>query len=105
MLPSLTARRRSVEAAFKLETRQQRILLLLSPTFSVLLFRKRSFYVPLIIALGLNIFQQFSGINAIMFNAETIFANSGFKNSALAMIILGGVNVLATVLSVAVIDK
>jgi len=69
------------------------------------LFKKRSFYVPLIIALGLNIFQQFSGINAIMFNAETIFANSGFKDSALAMIILGGVNVLATVLSVAVIDK
>ena len=103
MLPSLNTRRRSVEAAFKLETRQQRILLFLFPTFPVL--RKRSFYVPLIIALGLNIFQQFSGINAIMFNAETIFANSGFKNSALAMIILGGVNVLATVLSVAVIDK
>jgi len=69
------------------------------------MFRKRSFYVPLIISLGLNFFQQFSGINAIMFNAQTIFKDSGFTDSALAMIILGGVNVLATVLSVAVIDR
>ena len=70
-----------------------------------LLNRKRSIYVPLVIAVGLNFFQQFSGINAIMFNAETIFSKSGFENSKLAMIILGGVNVLATILSVAVIDK
>ena len=61
--------------------------------------------MPLIIAVGLNVFQQFSGINAIMFNAQSIFAQSGFTNSALAMIILGGVNVASTVLSVAVIDR
>ncbi len=67
--------------------------------------RKRSIYLPLIIAVGLNVFQQFSGINAIMFNAETIFANGGFTDSALAMIILGGVNVASTVLSVAVMDR
>jgi len=69
------------------------------------LVKKRSIFIPLIIAVGLQVFQQFSGINAMIFNAETIFADSGYKDSAKAMIILGSVNVAATVLSVAVIDK
>ena len=61
--------------------------------------------MPLIIAVGLQVFQQFSGINAIMFNAQTIFKESGFTNAALAMVIIGGVNVVSTILSVAVIDR
>ena len=35
---------------------------------------KASYFIsPLIISLGLMIFQQFSGINAVLFNLETIF--------------------------------
>ena len=61
--------------------------------------------MPMIISLGLSVFQQFSGVMPIMFNAESIFVKAGFHDSPLAMIILGGVNVLATILSVALMDR
>ncbi|KAJ0971944.1 hypothetical protein J5N97_019903 [Dioscorea zingiberensis] len=55
----------------------------------------------------LQIFQQFTGINAIMFYAPVLFQTMGFKNNAslLSSVITGLVNVFSTVVSVVLVDK
>lgn len=55
----------------------------------------------------IQIFQQFTGINAIMFYAPVLFATMGFGNNAslYAAVITGAVNVLSTVASIFVVDK
>ncbi|KAK2458317.1 Sugar transport protein 13 [Trifolium repens] len=62
---------------------------------------------PLIIALCMQLFQQFTGINAIMFYAPVLFNTLGFKNDAslYSSVITGGVNVLCTLVSVYSVDK
>lgn len=62
---------------------------------------------PLIIGIFLQMFQQFTGINAIMFYAPILFQTVGFKNdgSLLSAIITGLVNVFSTLISIAAVDK
>ncbi len=64
---------------------------------------------PLVIALGLAIFQQITGINAIIYYANQIFAEAGFATKAAQSTAttwaVGGVNVLATFIAIAFIDK
>lgn len=70
------------------------------------LFRKPLF--PLILmTFGLFVFQQLSGINAIMYYGPEVFASAGFGEKAkfLAQLSMGLTNVLATVFGVWVIDK
>jgi sugar porter (SP) family MFS transporter len=61
----------------------------------------------LIIAVSLQFFQQFTGINAIMFYAPVLFNTLGFKNDAslYSAVITGAVNVLSTIVSVYSVDK
>lgn len=61
----------------------------------------------LIIAVSLQFFQQFTGINAIMFYAPVLFNTLGFKNDAslYSAVITGAVNVLATIVAIYVVDK
>ncbi|CAH9108960.1 unnamed protein product [Cuscuta europaea] len=61
----------------------------------------------LIIAISLQIFQQFTGINAIMFYAPVLFATVGFGSDAAlySAVITGAVNVLSTVVSIYSVDK
>ncbi len=62
----------------------------------------------LIIAIGIMFVQQFVGINTIIYYAPTVFIIAGFagaKAAIAATIIVGAVNVLATVLSMFLIDK
>ncbi|KAK8635451.1 hypothetical protein V6N13_004188 [Hibiscus sabdariffa] len=68
---------------------------------------KRSSRPPLIIAVSLQVFQQFTGINAIMFYAPVLFQTMGFKNDAslLSSVITGLVNVFSTLVSVFSVDK
>ncbi|KAK8615192.1 hypothetical protein V6N13_068973 [Hibiscus sabdariffa] len=68
---------------------------------------KRSSRPPLIIAVSLQVFQQFTGINAIMFYAPVLFQTVGFKNDAslLSSVITGLVNVFSTLVSVFSVDK
>lgn len=58
-------------------------------------------------ALILQIFQQFTGINAIMFYAPVLFNTLGFKNDAslYSAVITGAVNVLSTLVSIYSVDK
>lgn len=59
----------------------------------------------LVIALGLMLSQQLSGINAVIFFAEDIFKGAKVGNPALCTIIVGIVQTLATVVSSALVDK
>lgn len=61
-----------------------------------------------LIVLGyLQIFQQFTGINAIMFYAPVLFSTIGFGSDAslYSAVITGAVNVLSTLVSVYFVDK
>ncbi|KAI9195060.1 hypothetical protein LWI28_011291 [Acer negundo] len=68
---------------------------------------KRSSMPPLIIGILLQVFQQFTGINAIMFYAPVLFQTVGFKSDAslLSSVITGIVNVASTLVSVYAVDK
>jgi sugar porter (SP) family MFS transporter len=64
---------------------------------------------PLLVAVGLAIFQQITGINAIIYYANQIFASAGFSSPESQAIVttwaIGGVNVLATSIAIAFIDN
>ncbi|KAE8655045.1 Sugar transport protein 13 [Hibiscus syriacus] len=68
---------------------------------------KRNSMPPLIIAVMMQVFQQFTGINAIMFYAPVLFQTGGFKNDAslLSSVITGIVNVFGTLVSIGTVDK
>ncbi|XP_073053310.1 sugar transport protein 8-like [Primulina eburnea] len=68
---------------------------------------KRSGIPPLTIAIFIQIFQQFTGINAIMFYAPVLFQTLGFKTDAslLSSVITGLVNVGSTFVSIYAVDK
>lgn len=68
---------------------------------------KRRNRPQLIIAIALQIFQQFTGINAIMFYAPVLFNTLGFGGDAslYSAVITGAVNVLSTIVSIYSVDK
>ncbi|KAM0952047.1 putative sugar transport protein STP/MST-like, plant [Dioscorea sansibarensis] len=68
---------------------------------------KRNSRPQLIIGILMQVFQQFTGINAIMFYAPVLFQTMGFENNAslLSAVITGVVNVLSTIVSVVFVDK
>ncbi|KAK7308071.1 hypothetical protein VNO77_41665 [Canavalia gladiata] len=68
---------------------------------------KRRNRPQLVISIALQIFQQFTGINAIMFYAPVLFNTLGFKNDAslYSAVITGAVNVLCTIVSIYSVDK
>lgn len=61
---------------------------------------------PLSISLGLMFFQQFSGINAVIFYAENIFKKAGSTlDNSICVIIIGIVNFVATFIATVLIDR
>ena len=64
---------------------------------------------PLMVGVGLAIFQQITGINAIIYYANKIFAEAGFATpldqAAATTWAIGGVNVLATFVAVIYVDR
>ncbi|CAN6677121.1 unnamed protein product [Malus baccata var. baccata] len=68
---------------------------------------KRRNRPQLIIAIFMQIFQQFTGINAIMFYAPVLFKTLGFKSDAslYSSVITGAINVLSTMLSIYFVDR
>ncbi|CAN4097679.1 unnamed protein product [Withania somnifera] len=62
---------------------------------------------PLVISVLIQIFQQFTGINAIMFYAPVLFQTMGFKSDSalLSAVITGLVNVSSTFVSIYAVDK
>ncbi|XP_069743985.1 solute carrier family 2, facilitated glucose transporter member 8 isoform X2 [Narcine bancroftii] len=62
-------------------------------------------YKPIFIGIFLMLFQQLSGINAVMFYAETIFEQANFKNSREGSVIVGVVQVVFTAIAALIMDK
>ena len=62
---------------------------------------------PLVIAIAMQVFQQFTGINALMFYAPVLFQTMGFETdgSLLSAVVTGSVNVVSTVVSIVLVDR
>ncbi|KGN57000.1 sugar transport protein 13 [Cucumis sativus] len=95
----------NVEAEFLELVEASRVAREIKHPFRNLLKRRNR--PQLIIAVALQIFQQFTGINAIMFYAPVLFNTLGFKSSAslYSAVITGAVNVASTVISIYSVDK
>jgi sugar porter (SP) family MFS transporter len=69
----------------------------------------RRWRTPLLLGIGLAVFQQITGINAIIYYANKIFAAAGFESvadqTAATTWAIGAVNVLATLIAVAFVDR
>jgi MFS transporter, SP family, arabinose:H+ symporter len=63
--------------------------------------------VPIFLAITIGMFNQLSGINAILYYLNDIFAAAGFSRLSgdLQAVAVGGMNLLATLLGMSVIDK
>jgi SP family arabinose:H+ symporter-like MFS transporter len=63
--------------------------------------------LPIFLAVSIGLFNQLSGINAILYYLNDIFAYAGFDkvSSDLQSVAIGGTNLLFTMLAMSVIDK
>ncbi|VTJ58567.1 Hypothetical predicted protein [Marmota monax] len=73
--------------------------------FQLALLRHPGIYKPFLIGISLMAFQQLSGINAVMFYAETIFEEAKFKDSSLASVVMGTIQVLFTAVAALIMDR
>ena len=63
---------------------------------------------PLVIGVGLAMFQQITGINTVIYFAPTIFQSAGLSSAATAILAtagVGAVNVIMTIVSIRLIDR
>ena len=69
-------------------------------------FFRRQYRTPILLAVAIAMFNQLSGINALMYYAPTIFAMTGAgKDTAmLQAIAVGGTNLIFTMLALSIID-
>lgn len=68
---------------------------------------KRQYLLPILLAAGLAAFNQLSGINAVLYYLNDIFVSAGFSrmSGALQAVIVGAVNLVATIFAMTLIDK
>jgi len=87
---------------------QKEVILSAKQTYSLSEIFKPWLRTPLIITIGIFFFQQFSGVNTIIYYSPIIFKMAGIVSntqSILPAIIIGSVNVLVCLLSVFLLDK
>jgi MFS transporter, SP family, galactose:H+ symporter len=63
---------------------------------------------PLMIGVGLAMFQQITGINTVIYFAPTIFQTAGLSSAAISILAtagVGAVNVIMTIVSIRLIDR
>lgn len=73
--------------------------------FSLSELKDSAVYKPFLIGIFLMLFQQLSGINAVMFYAETIFEQANFKHSSEGSVIVGVVQVVFTAIAALIMDR
>ena len=68
---------------------------------------QRKYRRPILLAVAIAMFNQLSGINALMYYAPTIFklAGAGADSALLQSVAVGGTNLLATIVAMALIDR
>ncbi|MED6171095.1 hypothetical protein PIB30_037476 [Stylosanthes scabra] len=67
--------------------------------------KRKRYWFPLSIGIGLLLLQQLSGINGVLFYATTIFENAGIQSSSAATVGLGTIQVIATGITTWLVDK
>jgi SP family arabinose:H+ symporter-like MFS transporter len=67
----------------------------------------RNYRLPIFLAVTIGMFNQLSGINAILYYSNFIFAAAGFSqlSGALQTVLIGAMNLVATLLGMSLIDK
>lgn len=63
---------------------------------------------PLVIGIGLAMFQQVTGINTVIYFAPTIFESAGLPSAAISILAtagVGAVNVIMTIVSIRLVDR
>ena len=60
---------------------------------------------PLVISIGLLVIQQFCGVNAVIFNAASIFKDAGFNKATLVSISVGLIQFVGTALACLLMDR
>jgi sugar porter (SP) family MFS transporter len=67
----------------------------------------RKYLFPIFLAVTIGMFNQLSGINAILYYLNNIFTHAGFSKMSgnLQAVAVGGTNLLFTIIAMAVIDK
>jgi len=67
----------------------------------------RKYTFPIFLAVTIGMFNQLSGINALLYYSNSIFASAGFSSNSAALqtVGVGLVNLLATFLGMSLIDK
>ncbi|KAJ0402795.1 hypothetical protein ATCC90586_004892 [Pythium insidiosum] len=66
--------------------------------------RDRSIRFPLVVGIALQVAQQFSGINAVMFYANLFFQNVGLKDPLVGTTLVGTINVISTGVALVLMD-
>ncbi|KAG9457493.1 hypothetical protein H6P81_002001 [Aristolochia fimbriata] len=66
---------------------------------------QRKYAHSVIVGVGLMVFQQFGGVNAICFYASSIFVSSGFSSGSSGTIAMAAIQVPMTTLGVLLMDK
>jgi SP family arabinose:H+ symporter-like MFS transporter len=68
---------------------------------------KRKYLLPIFLAISIGLFNQLSGINAILYYSNDIFAAAGFSqvSGALQTVLVGAMNLAATLVGMSLIDK
>ncbi len=68
---------------------------------------KRQYRIPILLAITLAAFNQLSGINAVLYYLNDIFVSAGFSrmSGALQAVVVGAVNLMATLLAMTLIDR
>lgn len=70
-------------------------------------FSSPKYRLPIFLAVSIGFFNQLSGINAILYYLNDIFARAGFDkvSSDLQAVVIGGTNLLFTMLAMTLIDR
>ncbi|XP_045829243.1 sugar transporter ERD6-like 6 isoform X1 [Trifolium pratense] len=74
-------------------------------TISFADLKRKRYWFPLSMGIGLLVLQQLSGINGVLFYSTSIFANAGISSSSAATVGLGAIQVLATGVATWLVDK
>ncbi|XVF63845.1 hypothetical protein PTKIN_Ptkin09bG0119500 [Pterospermum kingtungense] len=67
--------------------------------------KRRKYWFPLMVGIGLLMLQQLSGVNGVLFYSSTIFEAAGVKSSNIATFGLGAIQVIATAVNTWLVDK
>ncbi|XP_016498657.1 sugar transporter ERD6-like 6 [Nicotiana tabacum] len=67
--------------------------------------KRRRYYYPLLVGIGLLALQQLSGVNGVLFYSSNIFKSAGISSNKAATFGIGAIQVIVTGISASLVDK